>query len=75
MERSAWTFTPAFPRWINLQALSRKCACFGPTAKATSFRPTNFFSDEGISGTKASHPGLDRLMAAVENDEASSVVV
>lgn len=34
-----------------------------------------FFSDEGISGTKASRPGLDRLMAAVENDEVSSVVV
>lgn len=34
-----------------------------------------FFSDEGISGTKASRPGLDRLMAAVENDEISSVVV
>lgn len=34
-----------------------------------------FFSDEGISGTKSSRPGLDRLMAAVENDEVSSVVV
>ncbi len=34
-----------------------------------------FFSDEGISGTKSSRPGLDRLMAAVENDEISSVVV
>lgn len=34
-----------------------------------------FFTDEGISGTKASRPSLDRLMAAVENDEISSVVV
>lgn len=34
-----------------------------------------FFTDEGISGTKASRPALDRLMAAVENDEISSVVV
>lgn len=34
-----------------------------------------FFADEGISGTKASRPALDRLMAAVENDEISSVVV
>jgi DNA invertase Pin-like site-specific DNA recombinase len=34
-----------------------------------------FFSDEGISGTKASRPGLDRLMAAVEKGEVSSVVV
>ncbi|MGZ6478098.1 MAG: recombinase family protein [Bdellovibrionales bacterium] len=33
------------------------------------------FSDEGISGTKASRPALDRLMAAVENDEISTVVV
>ncbi len=34
-----------------------------------------FFADEGISGTKASRPALDRLMAAVESDEVSSVVV
>ncbi len=34
-----------------------------------------FFTDEGISGTKASRPALDRLMAAVDNDEISSVVV
>ncbi len=34
-----------------------------------------FFTDEGISGTKSSRPALDRLMAAVENDEISSVVV
>lgn len=34
-----------------------------------------FFSDEGISGTKSSRPSLDRLIAAVENDEISSVVV
>lgn len=36
---------------------------------------TEFFTDEGISGTKASRPALDRLMVAVENDEISSVVV
>lgn len=34
-----------------------------------------FFADEGISGTKASRPALDRMMAAVENDEVSAVVV
>lgn len=34
-----------------------------------------FFADEGISGTKASRPALDRMMAAVENDEISAVVV
>jgi len=34
-----------------------------------------FFTDEGISGTKACRPGLDRLMAAVETGEVESVVV
>ena len=34
-----------------------------------------FFTDEGVSGTKSSRPALDRLMAAVENNEISSVVV
>ncbi|MBK9293305.1 MAG: recombinase family protein [Oligoflexia bacterium] len=34
-----------------------------------------FFTDEGISGTKSSRPALDRMMAAVETDEISSVVV
>ena len=33
------------------------------------------FFDEGISGTKSSRPGLDRLMAAVKNGEVSMVVV
>lgn len=34
-----------------------------------------FFTDEGISGTKASRPALDRLMLAVEKGEISAVVV
>ena len=34
-----------------------------------------FYTDEGISGTKSSRPALDRMMAAVEADEISSVVV
>lgn len=34
-----------------------------------------FYTDEGISGTKSSRPALDRMMASVENDEISSVVV
>lgn len=34
-----------------------------------------FFTDEGISGTKSSRPALDRMMTAVDNDEISSVVV
>lgn len=36
---------------------------------------TEFFTDEGISGTKSSRPALDRMMAAVERDEISSVIV
>jgi site-specific DNA recombinase len=36
---------------------------------------TEFFTDEGISGTKANRPALDRLMAAVEKGEIESVVV
>ena len=34
-----------------------------------------FFSDHGVSGTKSSRPALDRMMAAVEAGEISSVVV
>src|SRR3989344_5197354 len=34
-----------------------------------------FFSDRGISGTKSSRPSLDRMMAAVENGEVSTVIV
>jgi DNA invertase Pin-like site-specific DNA recombinase len=33
------------------------------------------YSDEGISGTKANRPELDRLMDAVESGEISSVIV
>jgi len=34
-----------------------------------------FFTDDGVSGTKSSRPALDQLMAAVDRDEISSVVV
>lgn len=34
-----------------------------------------FFTDEGISGTKSSRPALDRMMAAVESDGISIVIV
>lgn len=34
-----------------------------------------FYTDSGISGTKASRPALDQMMAAVESGEISSVVV
>lgn len=33
------------------------------------------YSDEGISGTKANRPELDRLIAAVERGEVTSVIV
>jgi site-specific DNA recombinase len=33
------------------------------------------FADEGVSGTTASRPGLDRMMADVENDEIENVIV
>jgi len=38
---------------------------------------TNYelFTDEGISGTKSSRPALDRMIAAVNNGEISSVIV
>lgn len=38
---------------------------------------TNYelFTDEGISGTKSSRPALDRMIAAVNNGEISSVTV
>lgn len=38
-------------------------------------KDVEFFTDEGISGTKSSRPALDRMMTAVETDEISSVVV
>lgn len=34
-----------------------------------------FYQDEGISGTKSSRPALDRMMAAVEAEEISTVIV
>ncbi len=38
---------------------------------------TNYelFTDENISGAKASRPALNRMMDAVDNDEASQVIV
>jgi DNA invertase Pin-like site-specific DNA recombinase len=33
------------------------------------------FTDNGISGTKASRPALDRMMEAVERNEISTVIV
>ncbi|MGZ3806093.1 MAG: recombinase family protein [Pseudobdellovibrionaceae bacterium] len=34
-----------------------------------------FFTDNGISGTKSSRPALDQMMEAVDRGEISSVVV
>jgi DNA invertase Pin-like site-specific DNA recombinase len=33
------------------------------------------FADEAVSGTKVSRPGLDRMMAAVDNGEIENVIV
>lgn len=38
-------------------------------------KDVEFFSDHGISGTKSNRPSLDRMMAAVDNGEISTVVV
>src|ERR1041385_4431398 len=35
----------------------------------------DLYTDENISGAKASRPSLDRMMAAVRNNEHSSVIV
>lgn len=43
--------------------------------ESNGIQDSEFFADEGISGTKANRPALDRMMAAVENGEISSVVV
>lgn len=34
-----------------------------------------FFTDEGVSGTKSNRPALDRMMAAVERGEISTCIV
>ena len=34
-----------------------------------------FFTDNGVSGTKSNRPALDQMMVAVERDEIESVVV
>ncbi len=56
----------------GLESQMRVLRAYCESNDLTSFE---FFTDEGISGTKASRPGLDRLMAAVESGEISSVVV
>ena len=35
----------------------------------------DFYTDEGISGTKSSRPALDKMMAAVERGEVEIVIV
>lgn len=52
----------------QVRVLKQYCA-------SNSIQAVEFFTDEGISGTKANRPALDRLMAAVENGEISAVVV
>lgn len=55
---------------LEAQVLALKAYC-----KAHCIESFEVYSDEGISGTKANRPELDRLMAAVECGEVSSVIV
>lgn len=55
---------------LEAQALSLKTYC-----QSHGLSKYAVYADEGISGTKASRPELDRLMAAVENGEVSAVIV
>ena len=43
--------------------------------RLNSIEEFEIFSDEGISGTKASRPALDRMMKAVRDNEVECVVV
>lgn len=56
----------------GLEAQVRALRIFCEQNKITEYE---LFCDENISGTKASRPGLDRMMKAVELGEIDSVVV
>jgi DNA invertase Pin-like site-specific DNA recombinase len=43
--------------------------------EANGIKNPEFFIDHGISGTKANRPALDRMMAMVEADQVSTIVV
>lgn len=52
----------------QVRALNTYCETWG-------IANPELYSDEGVSGTKSSRPDLDRLMAAIERGEVSSVIV
>ena len=56
----------------GLEAQVRALTIFCEQNKITDYE---LFADENQSGTKASRPGLDRMMAAVELGEVDAVVV
>jgi site-specific DNA recombinase len=56
----------------GLEAQIRALRIFCEQNKIESYE---LFADENQSGTKASRPGLDRLMKAVESGEIETVVV
>jgi DNA invertase Pin-like site-specific DNA recombinase len=56
----------------GLDAQIRALKIFCEQSKITEYE---IFADENQSGTKASRPGLDRMMMAVENGEVETVVV
>lgn len=55
---------------LEAQSLALRTYC-----KANGISNYKVYADEGVSGTKASRPSLDRLMAAVDSGEVSAVVV
>jgi DNA invertase Pin-like site-specific DNA recombinase len=55
---------------LEAQVLALRTYC-----QAHNIKNFVIYSDEGISGTKASRPQLDRLMLAVESGHVSAVVV
>ncbi len=56
----------------GLESQVRALRVFCEQNKITDYE---LFCDENVSGTKASRPGLDRMMKAVESGEIESVVV
>jgi hypothetical protein len=53
---------------LEAQARALRTYC-----EANSLKNYIFYGDEGVSGTKANRPELDRLMTAVERGEVASV--
>src|SRR5687768_10885995 len=61
----------------NLQATGLEAQILALKKYCESHGITNFvvYSDEGVSGTKANRPALDRLMNSINEGSVTSVVV